>query len=68
MVFRTTPFSTKIAIFNLAPELLTFNNWVLIHEKSFFFNFSPGSVASEPLDFGAIYKTVIGFQFNQFSL
>jgi hypothetical protein len=32
----------------------------------FFFNFTSGSIAIEPLDFSVIFKTIIGFQFNQF--
>ena len=43
---------------------MTFNNWALIQEKSIF-NFAPRLIAIEHLDFGAIYKTVHSFQFNQ---
>jgi hypothetical protein len=35
--FTTAPFSTEMAIFNLVPEHLTFNNWVPNQGKSPFF-------------------------------
>jgi hypothetical protein len=39
MFFETTSFRslTDMVNFNLPSELLTFNNWTLIHGKSFFF-------------------------------
>jgi hypothetical protein len=35
--FKKAPFSTEMAIFNLVPEHLTFNNWVPNQGKSPFF-------------------------------
>jgi hypothetical protein len=62
MFFETTSFRslTDMVNFNLPSELLTFNNWTLIHGKSFFLNFAPGSIAIGPLDFSLIYKTILG--------
>ena len=69
MALEMAPFLfTKMTIFHFAPKLLTFSNWALVLGKiSFIFNFAPGSIAMEPLDFNAIYKTLLDFQFNQFS-
>jgi hypothetical protein len=39
---------------------MTFNNWTPIQEKSLY-NFAPGLIAIEHLNFGAIYKTVLDF-------
>jgi hypothetical protein len=54
-----------MANFNLLLEVLTFSNWAFIY--GFFLNFALGSIAFGPLDFDVIYKTTLGFQFNQFS-
>jgi hypothetical protein len=63
MFFETTSFRslTDMVNFNLPSEVLTFNNWTLIHGKSFVFNFALGSIAIGPLDFSLIYKTILGF-------
>jgi hypothetical protein len=51
--------SAAMGIFILSPEVLIFSNWVLIHGNllSFFFNFTPGSIAIGSLDFRVIYKS-----------
>jgi hypothetical protein len=66
IVFETAPSSTLQWLFKICPtELMTFNNWTPIQEKSLY-NFAPRLIAIEHLNFGAIYKTVLDFQFNQF--
>jgi hypothetical protein len=59
----------EMIIFNLTPKLLILSNWVPNQEKSlFFFLMLPmDQIAIEPLNFKAIYKSVLGFQFNQFT-
>jgi hypothetical protein len=60
-----------MAIFNLPHERLTFNNWAPVQGQfpSFFFFliFPLDQIEIEPLNFSAIYKPVISFQFNQFN-
>ena len=53
--------------FNLAPERLTYIDWPLFMENPFVFYFSPGSTVIEALGLWDIYKTILGFQCNQFS-
>jgi len=66
IVFETAPSSTLQWLFKICPtELMIFNNWIPIQEKSLF-NFAPRLIAIEHLNFDAIYKTVFNFQFNQF--
>jgi hypothetical protein len=50
----------EMAIFNLPPELLTFNNWASVQGQfpSVFKN--KYQIVIQPLNFGAIYNPVIG--------
>jgi hypothetical protein len=59
-------FFTEMNIYNLPPEVLPFSNQTFIHENLFFY-FTPGLIVIGPLNFSIIYKTVLGFKFNQFS-
>jgi hypothetical protein len=60
----------EVIIFNLTPKLLILNSGSLIKKNLFFFflMLPLDQIAIEPLNFKAIYKSVLDFQFNQFTL
>jgi len=68
-VLKTTPLHLKwlFSIWPLNFWYLTIGS--LIKKNLFFFLMLPlDQIAIEPLNFKAIYKSVLGFQFNQFTL
>jgi hypothetical protein len=65
-IVETTTFSWLKWIFPICHQ----NFWHLAIGSLWksLFNLGPGLIAIEPLDFSAIYKIIISFQFNQFNL